>query len=299
VRLTFRDRGRLAWVAWGGCRERDCWANAGRCVRVGAPVEVSGWLRLEWLSDRFHSLGLSSPEYDLVYIVPNSRRAHLALLVTGAAPVSTGVHVVEKRLMMFLMCSNLAGARLVHKTVPRLPASADRRTSTRDTACHIASFMTYLRSIRFPTRSPVGRRNADRQYWPFQTGQPFTVNSIFDVNLDGNLTDRLDTTTGLLVTGKPATTTDRNGHESEVFARHHRPGRPCRPNTFSRRKPVGPDLSLARNFAFAAQRKLTLRMDVFTSFNRAIRHPRSLSRGRGFWSSNRYSDARPACPASA
>ena len=35
-------------------------------------------------------------------------------------------------------------------------------------------------------------------------GQPFTVNSIFDVNQDGNLTDRLDSTTGLQVTGNRA-----------------------------------------------------------------------------------------------
>jgi hypothetical protein len=32
-----------------------------------------------------------------------------------------------------------------------------------------------------------------------QTGQPFTVNSSFDVNRDGNLTDRLNTTNGLLM----------------------------------------------------------------------------------------------------
>ena len=30
-----------------------------------------------------------------------------------------------------------------------------------------------------------------------QTGQPFTVNSAFDINRDGNFTDRLNTTTGL------------------------------------------------------------------------------------------------------
>jgi hypothetical protein len=35
----------------------------------------------------------------------------------------------------------------------------------------------------------------------FRTGQPFTVNSIFDVNLDGNLTDRPNTTNGIIVTG--------------------------------------------------------------------------------------------------
>src|SRR5262249_2571207 len=38
----------------------------------------------------------------------------------------------------------------------------------------------------------------------FQTGQPFTVNSIFDVNLDGNLTDRLNNTSGIQVTGDRA-----------------------------------------------------------------------------------------------
>jgi hypothetical protein len=31
-----------------------------------------------------------------------------------------------------------------------------------------------------------------------QSGQPFTINSIYDVNLDGNLTDRLNATTGLV-----------------------------------------------------------------------------------------------------
>lgn len=35
----------------------------------------------------------------------------------------------------------------------------------------------------------------------FQTGQPFTINSIFDVNLDGNLTDRLNSTNGIIRTG--------------------------------------------------------------------------------------------------
>jgi hypothetical protein len=35
--------------------------------------------------------------------------------------------------------------------------------------------------------------------WTVQTGQPFTVNSVFDINQDGNLTDRLNTTQGLEV----------------------------------------------------------------------------------------------------
>lgn len=36
----------------------------------------------------------------------------------------------------------------------------------------------------------------------FHTGQPFTVNSLFDVNLDGSLSDRLNTTRGLVITGE-------------------------------------------------------------------------------------------------
>jgi hypothetical protein len=39
----------------------------------------------------------------------------------------------------------------------------------------------------------------------FLSAQPFTVNSTIDVNLDGNPTDRLNTTQGLTVTGnRPA-----------------------------------------------------------------------------------------------
>ncbi len=35
----------------------------------------------------------------------------------------------------------------------------------------------------------------------FQSGQPFTVNSIHDINVDGNLSDRLNTTDGIVITG--------------------------------------------------------------------------------------------------
>jgi hypothetical protein len=37
-----------------------------------------------------------------------------------------------------------------------------------------------------------------------QSGQPFTVNSIFDVNLDGNLTDRPNSTSGIVLTARRA-----------------------------------------------------------------------------------------------
>ena len=34
-------------------------------------------------------------------------------------------------------------------------------------------------------------------FMTYQTGQPFTVNTSYDVNMDGNLTDRIDTLNGL------------------------------------------------------------------------------------------------------
>jgi hypothetical protein len=39
----------------------------------------------------------------------------------------------------------------------------------------------------------------------FQSGQPFTVNSIIDINRDGNLTDRLNNTSGLILNGSDQT----------------------------------------------------------------------------------------------
>ena len=103
----------------------------------------------------------------------------------------------------------------------------------------------------------------------FQTGQPFTVNSIFDVNLDGNLTDRLENTSGLLVTG------DRR-----------QPLQLLTNNTASMLAPVGEDgavgrnkfragnildlnVSLIKNVTITDRQRLILRMDVFNFINRA------------------------------
>jgi len=103
----------------------------------------------------------------------------------------------------------------------------------------------------------------------FQTGQPFTVNSIFDVNLDGNLTDRLNTTDGLVVTG------DRR-----------QPLRLATADLASLRAPVGQDGQVGRNtfragnyldlnlafiktFPFGESRSLVFRTEVFNFINRA------------------------------
>src|SRR5205807_1788098 len=102
-----------------------------------------------------------------------------------------------------------------------------------------------------------------------QTGQPFTVNSIFDVNLDGNLTDRLDNLNGLVTTGsgrQPLRLTTTNTASS--LAPVGQDGRIGR-NTFRAGNLIELDLSVVKNFALSEKQKLILRMDVFNFINRA------------------------------
>jgi Carboxypeptidase regulatory-like domain len=103
----------------------------------------------------------------------------------------------------------------------------------------------------------------------FQTGQPFTVNSIFDVNLDGNLTDRLNSTNGIVVTG--------NRRQPLLLTTN---------DLASLRAPVGQDGSVTRNtfragsyldlsaafiktFPLGESRALVFRTEVFNFINRA------------------------------
>jgi len=103
----------------------------------------------------------------------------------------------------------------------------------------------------------------------FQTGQPFTVNSIFDVNLDGNLTDRLDTTDGIIVTG------DRSrplrlatGDLSSLRAALGQDGRVGR-NTFRAGNYLDTNVAVIKTFHFDESRSLVFRTEVFNLTNRA------------------------------
>jgi len=103
----------------------------------------------------------------------------------------------------------------------------------------------------------------------FQSGQPFTVNSIFDVNLDGNLTDRLDTTAGLIVTGdrqRPLSLANTNPRS--LLAPIGKDGRIGR-NTFRAGNVLELDLAVIKGFVFNSQKKLSIRADVFNFVNRA------------------------------
>lgn len=101
----------------------------------------------------------------------------------------------------------------------------------------------------------------------FHTGQPFTVNSTIDVNLDGNLTDRLNTTDGIEIIGsrrQPLRLTAANSFA--LLAPFGEDGRVKR-NSFRAGSILDLDLSITKQFSFGA-RKLLFRTDIFSILNR-------------------------------
>jgi hypothetical protein len=103
----------------------------------------------------------------------------------------------------------------------------------------------------------------------FQTGQPFTVNSIFDVNLDGNLTDRLNNTNGLEITGnsrQPLRLTTAN--LAGLLAPVGQDGGVGR-NSFRAGNLLDLNLSVIKKFVVTSSQGVMLRVDVFNFLNRA------------------------------
>jgi hypothetical protein len=102
----------------------------------------------------------------------------------------------------------------------------------------------------------------------FQTGQPFTVNSINDVNLDGNLTDRLNSTNGIVstddrsrpfsLTVNPATLLAPIGQDGSV-----------RRNSFRATNLILSNVAVVKTFTISEQTRLIFRTEVFNLFNRA------------------------------
>jgi hypothetical protein len=144
----------------------------------------------------------------------------------------------------------------------RGPANFDARH--RFTYNFIYSFAYYEKGVRWLLRglqiAGIGR---------FQTGQPFTVNSTIDVNLDGNLTDRLNTLNGIVVTGdrsQPLRLTTDNTFS--LLAPFGQDGSVTR-NTFRAGNLLELDLSLIKNFSMGATRRLIFRTDIFNFLNRA------------------------------
>lgn len=102
----------------------------------------------------------------------------------------------------------------------------------------------------------------------FQTGQPFTVNSVFDVNLDGNLTDRLNSLSGIQVTGnrrQPLLLTINN--PESLLAAVGNDGSVPR-NSFRAGNILELDVSVIKKFALTEKQKLIFRIDIFNFINR-------------------------------
>lgn len=102
-----------------------------------------------------------------------------------------------------------------------------------------------------------------------QSGQPFTVNSIFDINLDGNLTDRLNSLNGIQVTGsrqRPLTFNGSNTFNS--FALLGEDGSIGR-NTFRAGNILEFDVSALKTFPIDEKRRIVFRFDVFNITDRA------------------------------
>lgn len=101
----------------------------------------------------------------------------------------------------------------------------------------------------------------------FQTGQPFTVNSIFDVNLDGNLTDRLNTTDGIIETGDRRQPLRLTVAPESLLAPVGQDGKVGR-NTFRAGSILDLDLAISKRVTLSGGQSLTLRGDVFNLTNR-------------------------------
>jgi len=111
-----------------------------------------------------------------------------------------------------------------------------------------------------------------------QTGQPFTVNTAFDINNDGILTDRLATTNGLLGAGvgRPISGTSRTTllslapgtNPAALLAPPGSDGIVGR-NTFRAGSISSIDLALSKTFAFKERYRVAWRLESFNTANRS------------------------------
>ncbi|MFN0279798.1 MAG: carboxypeptidase regulatory-like domain-containing protein [Pyrinomonadaceae bacterium] len=103
-------------------------------------------------------------------------------------------------------------------------------------------------------------------------GQPFTVNSVYDVNLDGNLTDRLNNTQFITVNnGNPRerlTLTCNRVQCESMLAAFGQDGAVQR-NSFRAGRVIELDASFSKLFGIGEDRSVQFRMDVFNFINRA------------------------------
>jgi hypothetical protein len=103
-----------------------------------------------------------------------------------------------------------------------------------------------------------------------QTGQPFTVNSTIDVNLDGNLTDRLNSLNGIVETGDRRQLLRLAPGTSlfSLLASPSQDGRVGR-NTFRASNYILLNMALVKNFVLSDRQRVIFRAEFFNFPNRA------------------------------
>ena len=101
----------------------------------------------------------------------------------------------------------------------------------------------------------------------FQTGQPYTLNTRFDQNRDGNLTDRLDSLNGVVQgEGSQPLRLSSGADLSELLAGPGQNGRVGR-NTHRADGLSTVDIALTRTFAVGDHFRIGARLEVFNLFN--------------------------------
>lgn len=101
----------------------------------------------------------------------------------------------------------------------------------------------------------------------YQTGQPFTVNTTFDVNYDGNYTDRIDTLNGLTMIDSRGQKLALNTNPLNLLAAPQTNGRIGR-NLFRGSGVAKTDLSFVKNFGVREGQFVVFRVEAFNLFNR-------------------------------
>jgi len=106
--------------------------------------------------------------------------------------------------------------------------------------------------------------------WRLQTGQPFTVNTSVDINQDGNMTDRLNTTAGIITEGLDGPTQLRLAPGVDPASLLANPGEDGRVGRNTFRGPGANQLDLAVSTEYAANgsSKLLFRVEAFNVLNR-------------------------------
>jgi Carboxypeptidase regulatory-like domain/Bacterial Ig domain len=101
----------------------------------------------------------------------------------------------------------------------------------------------------------------------FQTGQPFTMLACCDINLDGNLTDRLNVSEGIRKVDKGAVRLELPPDPLSLQASLTKDGAVGR-NTFRAPGIATIDLAINKDFKLGERQRLEMRVECFNIFNR-------------------------------